>query len=1450
MRSIHKRLARFTITAVVKGSIALLALLGGASDIISGGKNIAIAMPPIEPIEATDASVTTVSSGPDRAITGGYTDQAGQNVFHNFTRFNIPEDTSAVFETTENIQNVLSLITGSGFTSDSFINGTLGVTGSSANLYLINPSGILFGTEARLNLQGNFTAATATNIDFDGNFLNLFTAPSDYALFSGRPTALEFDTAGAVVNLSNRLNVGPEQSLSLIGGTVLNTGKLLTPGGNITLTATEDGKRININQNNQLLSIELPVNVNYASLTPSTLVSLLANAPSVPNLTIDTSNGTVSLVEDNVEIPIPDNRPSVVQSGELITTNNDGVGGTIEIFGDNVGIIDSVLEASGTTEGGTITVGGDRTEERSIATRIYIDGESNLTANVEGGEGNESGEGGDINIWAVGSTEVHGDLSAEGDPGGAINLTGLVKLVQTGDIDLGNGDNAGSLTLNSTFINVQSGTQSPQTEDLRSIFTAPFNFESTFYETNLEQFTNLTLDARNDIDITDIADDELTFPEGGNITFIADSNNQLGGEFVMQDSNDTISAPNGNITVSSGSRGAAITVGGLTTGLNNPASSIRLIGDSIDLEGGEDSLKTHTLTFETYRADADIQVGNNDTAPNRMDLSASEFAAIHSDTTQLNIGREDGTGTISLLSAVAEIENDGMNINFRGARGATLEIVDSEGVAPLETTWTITGENTGTLSNFLNANFSGIGNLVGGDGDDTVVYANPNAKITDSISGEGGALTLIGNDINLPGVIDGDGTLFIRPDIPETASQPVAAIELGGPDTGEENTINLTNQELMGIGDGFIEIEIGSDLESGTGGEIIQTGDVTFNRSTTLRSLSTIDNSNGYSLNAEGDASLSLEAGGAITTGTLTTEAGDINIETPALFRATRINEGGNSVQTNAGEITIRHGGNSTVPFIIGEVSNNGTTGDITAGETTLNVGQEITSSEYENGSIRIFTEALSQPIMEAIVTEPVSDLVGELVSEPVDEPASPAAPEVPSSILTPRLEDSGSDGLSIVLNTNDEAAGAAAIFKQIETTVGAQFENYLSLTGSDELTTVSTLDQVQDTLRQADLQKNARSSLVYVYFVPNATSPDSVRPTVSREPQPDDQLEVMLINAEGEPIRKKQWGITRTQVDAVAADFRYQATSQFSRPHQYLEPAQQLYSWLIEPLEAHLSQAETNNLALVMDDGLRTLPLAALHDGEQFLIEKYSLGLMPTFSLTDFGLSESTPSAGQVLAMGASQFDDQPPLPGVEAELSFISEELWLGNAFLNENFTLDNLKAQVASEAYGVVHLATHALFEAKNLEGSYIQLWNERMSLTELQALDLGKSNIDLIILSACSTAMGDREAEYGFAGFAINAGSESALASLWPVSDEGTLGFMTQFYRQLGEDIIRSETLRRAQIAMLRGQVGISQGQVYGPDEEVLSVIPELAESGSWDFSHPFYWSAFTMIGNPW
>ena len=122
-------------------------------------------------------------------------------------------------------------------------------------------------------------------------------------------------------------------------------------------------------------------------------------------------------------------------------------------------------------------------------------------------------------------------------------------------------------------------------------------------------------------------------------------------------------------------------------------------------------------------------------------------------------------------------------------------------------------------------------------------------------------------------------------------------------------------------------------------------------------------------------------------------------------------------------------------------------------------------------------------------------------------------------------------------------------------------------------------------------------------------------------------------------------------------------------------------------------------------------------------------------------------------------------------------------------------------------------------------------------------------DLLVLSACQTALGDRDAELGFAGLSITSGVRSALASLWQVNDEGTMGLMAEFYQQLQTTTTKSEALRQAQIAMLRGEVRLEGGSLVTPKGN-FALNDELKRLGDQELTHPFFWSAFTMIGNPW
>jgi CHAT domain-containing protein len=322
--------------------------------------------------------------------------------------------------------------------------------------------------------------------------------------------------------------------------------------------------------------------------------------------------------------------------------------------------------------------------------------------------------------------------------------------------------------------------------------------------------------------------------------------------------------------------------------------------------------------------------------------------------------------------------------------------------------------------------------------------------------------------------------------------------------------------------------------------------------------------------------------------------------------------------------------------------------------------------------------------------------------------------------------------------------------------------------------------------------------------------------------------------------------GADCSKVRAEVIKFRSMITARRNRL-VYLASAQQLYRWLVAPIEQDLQARQINNLVFIMDNGLRSIPLAALHDGKGFLVERYSVGLMPSLSLTDTRYVNLRNSS--VLAMGASHFTDQKALPAVPLELSMITGRLWQGKSFLNEAFTLSNLKEARAREPFSIVHLATHAEFTPGEPSNSYIQLWNSKLPLDQVRQLRFTKPPVELLVLSACRTALGDESVELGFTGLAVQAGVKSAMGSLWYVNDEGTLGLMTQFYEYLKSAPIKAEALRLAQLAMLKGEVRLEGGKLVTSRGSV-PLPPELARLGDKDWSHPYYWSAFTMIGSPW
>ncbi|MGB5714274.1 MAG: CHAT domain-containing protein, partial [Waterburya sp.] len=290
----------------------------------------------------------------------------------------------------------------------------------------------------------------------------------------------------------------------------------------------------------------------------------------------------------------------------------------------------------------------------------------------------------------------------------------------------------------------------------------------------------------------------------------------------------------------------------------------------------------------------------------------------------------------------------------------------------------------------------------------------------------------------------------------------------------------------------------------------------------------------------------------------------------------------------------------------------------------------------------------------------------------------------------------------------------------------------------------------------------------------------------------------------------------------------------------------------LIRPIEAELEANDIDILVFSMDSGLRLLPVAALHDGEQFLVEKYAMGIVPSFGLTD--TRYVSPAQSSILAMGASEFEEQIALPTMPIELNTIIGTPRHGELFLNEQFTISNFVAQNSRETpFSIIHLGTHAEFKAGNQNDSYIQFYDDKLKMPQLQKLSdqLGwntdASPVELLVLSACETALGDEKAELGFAGLAVQAGVKSALASLWYVSDLGTLALMGEFYDQLSNTLIKAEALRQTQLEMLQGNVKVADRQVKLSSGADLA-LPEDFPDGTLTLAHPYFWSSFTLIGN--
>ncbi|KYC35560.1 hypothetical protein WA1_06980 [Scytonema hofmannii PCC 7110] len=277
------------------------------------------------------------------------------------------------------------------------------------------------------------------------------------------------------------------------------------------------------------------------------------------------------------------------------------------------------------------------------------------------------------------------------------------------------------------------------------------------------------------------------------------------------------------------------------------------------------------------------------------------------------------------------------------------------------------------------------------------------------------------------------------------------------------------------------------------------------------------------------------------------------------------------------------------------------------------------------------------------------------------------------------------------------------------------------------------------------------------------------------------------------------------------------------------------LYNWLIKPIESELNNSHVTTLAFVLDGDLRNIPMSILFDGKQYLIQKYAIAVTPGLQLVDPKPISKVELKAFTAGLSKIRKEFEPhkdfkELSNVENELQQIKNLGISQRLILNEEFTSTQLKKQIlASRVPPIVHLATHGEFSSSP-EKTFILSWDSRINVNQLGQLLQNNSlyqnkPIELLVLSACKTASGDKRATLGLAGVAVRAGARSTLATLWSVVDETTATIMSEFYTQLEEakktDQNKAEALRRSQ----------------------LNIIEKYEQ-----YRHPHFWAPFILVGN--
>ncbi|MBW4562861.1 MAG: CHAT domain-containing protein [Mojavia pulchra JT2-VF2] len=1530
-------------------------------------------------VPAIDGTGTIVTPNGNRLdITGGTTSGDGANLFHSFQQFGVTPEQIANFQANPNLQNILGRITGG---NASVINGLIQVTGGSPNLFLMNPAGFVFGSNASLNVPGAFTATTANGVGFGNSWFNAIGA-NDYTVLAGNPTGFAFTMTqpGAILNAGN-LGVGAGQSLNLLGGTVVNTGQLSAPAGQILITSVPGQSWVRLSQPGNLLSLEIqPLAANSNQPNNSTIpIVSLPELLTVGNTGLSANpDGSVKVPGSNTNVPITPG--TTIVSGKVDVSGPTG--GTVNALGKKVGVIGANINASGTNGGGTVLIGGDYKGQGTVpnAAQTYVDSNSVINA-----DSNLNGNGGRVIVWGNDTTQFLGKITARGGvnigDGGFVEVSGKNFLTFNGQVDTSAANGKlGSLLLDPSTLTIIDAPSGSGTFD-STAGSIPFDLADSGANTvswgalaSLGFGANIDLQATGNITIDSITGSTPGVTTPGVATLSLGSSGgfsltSTSGSVIFATITDTINTTGGAITISGASlslgnlntvgsfstsgnvnlsatgnisagniiasgngygtgsigvttTGGAITLGSLDTSITEPFFT-SATGGSVTLNATGDIL---TQAINSSFSEGFIDSGTGGNVQLTTTAGSITTGAINSSVSKDGGGSFTGTsGTVNLNAANNITVNDAINtsaiatnadgsatatggaVNLTAGNNITTTTINSDAIATnfgsgaTATGGAVTLQTSNPFGSTIS--FSTISTQAIGEFGSTIQGGAVQVLTNGLIQGTG--TTIDGDAIATSGIILGEPNVSFAPPVGGT----ITIQHDGGPNNvpfivgdasvnGVAGALNAGDTSIISAGSLSSPVLPNGGAASGTPSGITinsvnspptltaisslpdtQTNQqVTFGFDT-LAAIVTDANNDITSIQIDTLNTGSLTVNGvAVVPGVTTLSSGDTLVYTPPTdtngsFNAFTISANDVVSSSTPIQIGINVVSTPTDPTPTDPTPTDPTPTDPTPTDPTPTdpTPTDPTPTDPTPTDPTPTDPTPTDPTpTDPTPTDPTPTDPTPTDPTPTDPTPTDPTPTDPTPTDPTPTDPTPTDptpdvptctfqckqGTPTNPNPNPPRNGVTILDTNPtpEDKLTARVADYLGV-ATPPLKSPDEAREIALTIEQAT---GVKPAFIYISFVPveiplNGLVGEvkSTKQLNTTAEQDNEQLELVVVTGKGDPIRKRIPSASKTKVLQVAQEFRDQIINPRNRRRTtYLRSSQQLYSWIIAPLETDLQAREINNLVFLPDIGLRSIPIAALNDGKGFLVEKYSIGLMPSLSLTNTLYTDIKKS--QVLALGVSQSTQgQEPLPAVPLELSTLISKLWQGKLLLDKQATLANLKTIRSQQPFGIIHMATHADFATGALSNSYIQLWEDKLRLNQIRQLRLNEPQVEMLVLSACRTALGSEEAEIGFAGLAVLAGVKTSIASLWAVNDVGTAALMTEFYQNLKTAPIRAEALRKAQVAMAKGNVYLKNGQIQGLGSVGNLPLPaDSIDQPDESLSHPYYWAAFTMVGNPW